>query len=185
MKTQPTARSRMFQDKLYRTTVSENSVCEEMGRGGGKKQTVCNLLVGSFPPQLPTFFVRLPSLCQCYPAPLDIHWGRTHSTSESGSGRSSQNPFKSGQMEPRSLSCCGSFHSGHNRDYTRAQPALRGRPRQPAVLGNMAKAAAAKTSHFASQLGSGGSGRTKGIRVDVLIESQTTHTLVCRVDCSK
>lgn len=77
MKTQPTARSRMFQDKLYRTTVSENSVCEEMGRGGGKKQTVCNLLVGSFPPQLPTFLSGYPAFVSAT-QPLWIFTGEEH-----------------------------------------------------------------------------------------------------------
>lgn len=122
-----------------------------MGVGGREKQAVHNLLAGSLPSPASNFLVRL-----CYPGPLDIHWGRTHSNFESGSGGRSQSPFRSGQMEPQSLSCCGSFHTGHNIDCTRAQPLLRGRLRWPAVLGYKTKAAAAKTRRYETQLGPGG-----------------------------
>lgn len=67
-----------------------------------------------------------------------------------------------------------SGHSGHKRDYIRAQPSPRGRLRQPAVLGNKAKAAAAAETPIKQATWGGEQVEPR--------ESHTTHTLVYRMN---
>lgn len=133
----------MLQDSLCRTMDLRRAYGRRGGRGGEGGQQTSYLLV----PRLPQLTSALVRAVNCSHLPTSRLLSSLLTVPGEGHTLHLSLEAVGGARAFLGVVRWSSGHSGHKRDYIRAQPSPRGRLRQPAVLGNKAKAAAAAETH--------------------------------------